>query len=197
MNDLESNRAIAEIFGEFGAMERWTEGRDGIERGAILSDEAEPKYRFVLARRWGPSGRRVNFIMLNPSTADGLIDDPTIRRCMGYARAWGYDGLTVTNLFALRSTNPGRLMRAADPIGHKNDEIIGHQALAADLVVCAWGSHGNLFNRDRIVRRNLDGLGLSLHYLKLTDKGAPNHPLYLPSGLTPIRWASPFEGVAS
>jgi hypothetical protein len=168
-----------------------------MKRSAEMSDEATPLYRYILGRRWGPSGRRVNFIMLNPSTADAFIDDPTIRRCIGFAMAWDYDGIIVTNLFALRSTNPGRLMRAADPIGPRNDEIILSEARRADRVIAAWGAHGRLFNRDRIVRRALDGAGIALHYLKLTEKGAPNHPLYLPSGLTPIRWPSPLEGGAS
>jgi hypothetical protein len=134
------------------------------------------RYRYVLTREWDGGDGRVNFVMLNPSTADALADDPTIRRCIGFAQRWGYHELTVTNLYALRSTNPRELQRASDPVGPDNDTTLIVQAGMADLVVCAWGVHG--FARGELVRMEL-GNYVPLHHLGLTQAGAPRHPLYL------------------
>ncbi|HEX2136504.1 MAG TPA: DUF1643 domain-containing protein [Microvirga sp.] len=96
-------------------------------------------YRYRLARRWA-EGPMVAFIMLNPSTADGSIDDPTIRRCIGYAQTWGYGALAVGNLYALRATEPAELRRARDPTGPDNDRHLEGMTRAAARVVCAWGA---------------------------------------------------------
>src|SRR5581483_9586135 len=97
-------------------------------------------YRYSLARFFGDGGV-VNFIMLNPSTADAETDDPTIRRCLGFAKAWGYGTLVVTNLFAYRATDPAELAKAGDPVGPDNDTRLWSEAQLSDLVVCAWGNH--------------------------------------------------------
>lgn len=157
-------------------------------RGAVLS--VCGTYRYRLWRHWAPSDDgphdAINFIMLNPSTADAEQDDATIRRCIGYARRWNYGGIVVTNLFALRATDPRQLRKAADPVGPHNDEHLYHAAHSCDGIVCAWGRHGSLYGRDQQVRRLLSGRRLA--YLDLCKDGAPKHPLYLPLNLEPQVW---------
>lgn len=137
------------------------------------------RYRYSLVRRWAPQLGDVNFIMLNPSTADAESDDPTIRRCLGYARRWRYGGIVVTNLFAWRATDPAELARAPDPIGPHNDRLLEDAARSARLVVCAWGNHGRLNDRARAVVRLLSFLQpVPLHCLAITGAGQPAHPLY-------------------
>lgn len=129
------------------------------------------------------------FIGLNPSTADEQQEDPTIRRCIGYANTWGYDVLTMLNIFAYRSTNPKRLYRHyIDPIGPDNDRFLVEVCQRAQLVVCAWGAHGSYHNRAANVRSMLQKAEVVLHYLKLVGSGQPGHPLYLPGNLEPTPW---------
>lgn len=149
---------------------------------------ADRVHRFTLTRIWDPSAPIVNFLMLNPSTADAFSLDPTNRRCVGFARDWGFGGLVTTNLFALRSTDPAGLRTAADPIGEGNDEAILDAAGAADLVVAAWGVHGSLHGRGDQVVELLDRQGIALSTLRRTRDGHPSHPLYLPADLTPTPW---------
>lgn len=140
------------------------------------------RYRYTLRRAGlGGSIETINFIMLNPSTADAEIDDPTIRRCIRFTSDWGYNELVVTNLFALRSTDPKALATAADPIGPDNDRHIAQQAAAAALVVCAWGAHGALRGRAAHVVRLLASAGIQPMCLSMTAGGQPGHPLYLPA----------------
>jgi len=156
----------------------------GIERTATFGGP-DDCYRYILTRRWD-EGSYVNFLMLNPSTADANVDDPTIRRCIGYARAWGYGSLVVTNLFAWRATDPKQLKSIMDPVGPKNDRVILETARAAHMVIAAWGNHGNLHGRDDAVRRLLAEAGIALHCLTVSPgSGQPAHPLYLPACLTP------------
>lgn len=126
----------------------------------------------------------VMFIGLNPSTADETLDDPTIRRCIGYAKDWGYGGLLMTNIFAYRSTDPRGLLTVEDPIGPDNDKALLKCFLEVDLAIAAWGVHGTLVERDKRVRELL----APLHYLRLTKAGHPAHPLYLPKALKPMLW---------
>jgi hypothetical protein len=137
------------------------------------------RYRYQLKRRWAGGGRAIAFVMLNPSTADAERDDPTIRRCGGFARAWGFSAMTVVNLFALRTTDPARLRRARDPIGPGNDEHIAAAASSCDALVLAWGAHGALGGRDHDVLALLHGCRPAC--LGVTRSGQPRHPLYLPS----------------
>ena len=118
----------------------------------------------------------VLFVMLNPSTADAETDDPTIRRCAGFARRWGFRELAVANLFALRATNPRELWRASDPVGPENDQHLVEMSSRADAVIAAWGAHGVYRNREQHVLRLLNG---TVEYLGLTKQGHPRHPLYL------------------
>jgi hypothetical protein len=147
-------------------------------------------YRWNLRRSWDSSLPACNFIMLNPSTADHVQDDPTIRRCLGFARRFGCGSLIVTNLFAFRATKPAEMRAAADPIGGDNN---GYIVVAADqsqrsrgLVICAWGSHGHYRGRGPEVWARLRSLGIRTKALKLTRTGAPCHPLYLLSESEPF-----------
>jgi hypothetical protein len=153
-----------------------------IERSAHLS--ACRTYRYALWRRWG-TGPYAMFIGLNPSTADETNDDPTIRRCIAFARSWGFDALCMTNLFAYRATDPADMKKAGGAaIGWENDHTLTTLARGAGVVVAAWGAHGTHKRRDQSVRL----LVPDLHYLRLTKDGHPGHPLYLPATLRPVKW---------
>ncbi len=143
-------------------------------------------FRYVLTRQFGDKpGRIVNFICLNPSTADETVNDPTVTRCIGFAKKWGFGTLVVTNVFALRSTDPKRVTEVRDPIGPGNDRWVGQAARNADLVVCAWGTHAAYMRRqDQIVRR-LPG---DLWCLGKTVQGFPRHPLYLKADTEVVPW---------
>lgn len=155
---------------------------------AIISDCG--KYRYSLTRdipqavRWV---RPVTFIMLNPSTADAIQDDPTIRRCIGFANSWLCTSLTVLNLFALRSTDPKQLYKAEDPVGPRNNQaIIYLSGGSSGTVICAWGKHGNLNGRGEEVLKLLKSMGITPMALKLNKDGTPAHPLYLAKDLKPF-----------
>lgn len=159
----------------------------GMDREACISDCG--RYRYSLARTWG-DGSKCVFLMLNPSTADAVQDDPTIRRCIRYAQDWGHGMLVVCNLFALRSTDPAALYSSNDPIGAHNDRVILNECRTAAIVVAAWGAHGELFKRGTRVRTSLRQAGISLHALAFTAAGQPRHPLYLRGDLKPVLWSS-------
>lgn len=160
-----------------------------VTTSAFLSDCG--KYRYSLTRIWDENKPRVLFIMLNPSTADAEKDDPTIRRCIGFAKDWGYGGLYVANLFALRATNPKDLLTAPFVVGVENEKWIRRMSALAHLVVCAWGN-GSIV--DKLQKRldhtwkPLSWVNKPLHYLELSNDGTPKHPLYLPKHLKPIRY---------
>jgi hypothetical protein len=142
-------------------------------------------------RYWGdPQDGILNMLMLNPSTADEKVNDPTVQLCEEHARAWGYAGLLVTNIFAWRSTDPKALYKLGDPIGvPENDAAVLMCARGARLVVCAWGQHGKLHGRGEAVRMMLTDAGVKLHYLRMSEKtGQPWHPLYLGYDVKPIEW---------
>lgn len=139
-------------------------------------------YRYELTRTWA-KGSRVGWIMLNPSTADAEVDDPTIRRCIGFARTWGYGGIVVRNLYALRATNPRDLWRHDDPVGPDNDAYLRDAAPDA-ITVCAWGTNAT-WHRTQQVVGSLIVAGASLRHLGCTKSGQPRHPLYLRADLTP------------
>lgn len=156
-----------------------------MKKWAKLSEGRE--YRYALGRIWDPSNPRTLYVIgLNPSTADETEDDPTIRRCIGFAKAFGCGGLTMLNLFALRSTDPKGLRAVADPIGPENDlTLLSARMLENVVIVAAWGVHGTFMGRDREVRKMFDG---QLHHLGLTKDGHPKHPLYLKSDTSLTRW---------
>jgi hypothetical protein len=142
-------------------------------RDAVIS--ACGRYRYRLSRTWDHRSPPLVWIMLNPSTADAEIDDPTIRRCVGFARREGAGGIEVLNIFALRATDPKALREAADPIGPDNDQWIREILHPHRRVVVAWGEHGKYLGRDFAVLRNLRESGIRIECL-----GAkPRHPLYI------------------
>jgi len=168
----------------------WTRG--GATYDLPIERSAEARYRFTLTRDLvsGPRSRgSVLFVMLNPSTATHLKDDPTIRRCISFAHDWLFSRLVICNLFAWRETDPKLLTRVADPTGDPmNENAILVDALRADLVVCAWGKGGRLRGRGDYIATRLREAKCDPHYLRLLDDGEPEHPLYLPRSLRPQPW---------
>jgi hypothetical protein len=139
------------------------------------------RYRYSLSRRWDddPLKPLVGWIMLNPSTANHTVDDPTIRRCMGFAKAWGFAGITVRNLFALRATDPRELYKSDDPIGPENDKSIIEMMGECQSFVAAWGVHGAMLDRDKAVLKMFAERGKQVHCIGLTKDSFPKHPLYV------------------
>ncbi len=158
-----------------------------MERSACF--DASGYYRYSLTRLWRPKGGRVAFVLLNPSTADAERDDPTIRRCIGFAQRWGFGSLEVVNLFAFRATRPPELKAAGNPVGAENDRFLREAQARAKVVVAAWGIHGGWLGRDREVLALLAGGPAPLKCLGLTMGGHPRHVLYLPGHLRPRTYA--------
>lgn len=182
-----------------------------IERRTIFS--ACRRYRYTLWREWGTpadllnpptsrSGRRpdrsyVQFIGLNPSTADEVENDPTVRRCIDFATRWGFGALCMTNAFSFRSTDPEAMKREPQPndiVGRTtlycpNDEWLMRCAKEASLVVAAWGKDGRHLNRESEILKMFEAAGIQMHCLGTNKDGTPKHPLYLLQTLTPIPFA--------
>lgn len=150
---------------------------------AIISENGV--YRYLLTREWMPSKGFVNFIMLNPSTADADQDDPTIRRCISFADAWGFGGIKVTNLFAYRATNPKDLKDVFDPVGSEWLKWMEAGAEEARMIVLAWGNQGGYFER---IRDFINRFHERTCHLGLTKTRQPKHPLYLSKKTIPIFW---------
>ncbi len=156
-------------------------------------------YRWWLERRWDPQRPALLFIGLNPSRADGQRDDPTLRRLQGFARAWGFGGIEVLNLFAWISATPVALRRCADPVGAENDHWLDQRlrALSAEAAVwLGWGNGGVWRGRDQqvlaLIGRVLPPVGgPPLLALGLTASGQPRHPLYAPGDAQPLRLLHP------
>lgn len=146
-----------------------------MERGAKFSPDKV--YRYRLWRYWDRRKELVLFIGLNPSTADENIDDPTIRRCIGFAMDWGFGGMLMGNLFAFRNTYPETLkICTVDPIGIDNDMELHGMNLEAKLTVLCWGNGGLYKGRGREVELMFP----SAYNLGYSKQGQPKHPLYLP-----------------
>lgn len=146
------------------------------------------RYRYALTRTWDPKGRRALFVMLNPSTATEVQNDPTVERCERRARALGFGAFRVTNIFAWRDTDPRKMRAASDPVGPENDAAIVDGAAWADQVICAWGSHGAHLDRGPAVEALLRATGQPLFHLGLTKHGHPRHPLYIGYAHQPQPW---------
>ncbi len=127
------------------------------------------------------------FIMLNPSTADAETDDPTIRRCRGFARDWGCNGLTVANLYAYRATNPDELWKESDPVGPENDRQLEALAREYGEAVCAWGVNADPERVESVVEI-FRKAGARLWCLGTTKSGAPRHPLYIKADQDLLPW---------
>lgn len=150
------------------------------------------RYRYLLTRVWDPAGPRALFVMLNPSTATEVQNDPTVERCERRARTLGFGAFRVTNIFAFRATDPREMRAQADPVGPENDRAIldsvDWAAGPRAQVVCAWGTHGAHLDRGAAVERLLRGTGRELFHLGLTKAGAPKHPLYIGYDRQPELW---------
>ena len=161
--------------------------------GAVFSPDR--RYRYLLWRRWseawagGADGADMApwalFILLNPSTADEVRNDPTVERCQRRAVRAGYGGMVVLNIFALRSTDPAALYKEEDPVGHRNDRYIRFAARRIPDVVCGWGIHGAHLDRGKEVLALLAESGARPQAFGVTKEGQPKHPLYLPYSLAP------------
>lgn len=164
------------------------------ETGAAFSHCGQ--YRYSLWRMWDHKKPRVLFLMLNPSTADEVKNDPTVERCQRRAVQWGFGGLYVGNIFALRSTDPQALYTHADPIsnpveptnapGQANNIALHAMTTLSGLVVCGWGEHGALRGRGREVLAMLRRREVKPHALRMNKSGQPAHPLYIPYSATPF-----------
>lgn len=154
--------------------------------GAVYS--ACRRWRYLLWRIESLRAGMIGMGMLNPSTADHLRDDATIRQCRMRARRAGAKGVLVWNLFAFRATRPADLKHADDPIGPDNDAAIALAVEIARRTVLAWGVHGTHRGRDRQVLQRLDGGIPNMWVLGLTANGQPRHPLYLPTETRLQRW---------
>lgn len=165
-------------------------GATAAYRDASCELSACGRYRYTLRRSWAADGPVGTFVMLNPSTADGTLDDPTIRRCVGFARTLGCASLLVVNLYAYRATDPRELRRVVDPVGPANDDAIAAAAVAAGEcdgpLIVAWGGHAHLDRVSDVMR--LPGMGRAA---ALTKAGQPRHPLYLHRESRPSPWAPP------
>lgn len=145
------------------------------------------RYRYRLTRIWDRSRPAVVWIMLNPSTATASADDPTIRRVVGFSRAWGFGSAEVVNLFALRAIHPRRLANSHDRVGPLNDDAIATAVTSAHRVVAAWGNQGTMDNPATGVRRSDEVLELMgrrdepWHCMGTTRHRQPRHPLYMPA----------------
>ncbi|KEO54191.1 DUF1643 domain-containing protein [Thioclava pacifica] len=152
-------------------------------------------YRYLLTRVWDETKPRALFIMLNPSTATEVQNDPTVERCERRARALGFGAFRVTNIFAYRATDPKVMRAQPDPVGPENDTAIRESLDWAggpgDRIICAWGAHGAHLDRGAAVERLLRATGRELHHLGLTKAGAPKHPLYIAYEHQPEPWPAP------
>jgi hypothetical protein len=160
------------------------------ECGGAIFDRTE-RYRYLLWRKLPACNKgrrgasRILLVMLNPNTADESHNDPTIRRCIGFAESWDYGCVEVVNLFAYRAREPLILKSVKKPVGTYNDEVIRQRAIHADLLMVAWGNHGKILERDRAVLKLLAECG-PVYCLGTTNSGAPKHPLYIRSDAEPI-----------
>lgn len=149
------------------------------------------RYRYALTRTWDPDQARLLFVMLNPSTATEVQNDPTVERCERRARALGYGAFRVCNIFAWRDTDPKAMRAASDPVGSGNDAAIREGADWAGRVLCAWGTHGAHLQRGAAVEALLRGTGRPLCHLGLSKAGHPKHPLYIAYSQNPEPWERP------
>lgn len=161
-----------------------------IKRESLLASHAEfspcRRWRYSLTRHGWPGGRgRITFVGLNPSTADEKTDDPTIRRCIRFARDLGYARLDMVNLYAWRSTDPKALWLAEDPVGPENDDVLRTKFGRSDLIVAAWGVNAR---PDRLAEFARTFGGWPFHALGTTKDGAPRHPLYMRADSIPVTY---------
>jgi hypothetical protein len=163
---------------------------DGTEYGAIF--DIYGRYRYSLWRTWSVHHPRVAFVLLNPSAADEHKNDPTILRCMGFARAWNFGSMEVVNLFAHRATDYRELFKVSDPIGEENNRFLMQAVERCSTVVLGWGTKGTLLGRDRQVMSLLAGRK-DVYCLGITKNGQPRHPLYVKGDTSLVPFLSSFD----
>ena len=163
--------------------------KDGAPSTATYSDCE--RYRYALTRTWDEQAKRVLFVMLNPSKATEVQNDPTVERCERRARALGFGAFQVTNIFAWRDTDPFKMRKATDPIGPENDAAILAGVAWADQVIAAWGTHGAHLDRGPQMAEILHATGKPISTLGLSKHGHPKHPLYISYSQQPIIWPAP------
>lgn len=146
-------------------------------------------FRYTLWREWDREAPRLAWVLLNPSTADADVDDPTIRRCMSFAWRWGYGSIEVVNLYAWRASKPAALEAAGFPVGPGNDRAVRRAVRRADRVVVGWGAFAARDDRFRAVLRRLGRVPLSC--LGTTAGGQPRHPLYVRGDTEPLAYKAP------
>lgn len=161
---------------------------DGSTESFAVYSDCET-YRYALTRTWDPDGQRVMFVMLNPSKATEAHNDPTVGRCENRARALGFGAFRVTNLFALRETDPMKMRKHIEPNGPDNDATLIDGTQWANVTIAAWGVHGVHRGRNAEVISLFQNNNCDFHALGLTKAGHPRHPLYLPYSAQPAPWS--------
>ena len=165
----------------------------GIPSAAGADFSQDGKYRYTLWRIWDLSKPLVLFILLNPSTADEVKLDPTLTRCRNFTEKWGYGGMLVGNIFALRSTDPKALYRARDPVGPHNDCKLRELMGQASFTVVGWGTHGSLLSRGSTVLKMIP----EPYAFGMNRDGSPKHPLYLRGDMVPVPYSLVLDTGAS
>lgn len=162
---------------------------DSIRSSAVFSTCQQ--YRYELHREWDTGDKPVLFFMMNPSTATEHVDDPTVKKCRGYAERWGYNHLIVVNMMAYRATNPKVLLTIADPIGPDNHTHIKRLIHTLQpLVICAWGTgtHKKLLHAEKVAMQLLVDAKCAPKALRVSALNKPWHPLYIPNDIIPMDW---------
>jgi hypothetical protein len=160
--------------------------RESVESGGDAHFSTDGMYRYALSRAWDRSKPMVQWVGLNPSTADASKLDPTLRRVSRFSILYGFGGFWMTNLFAYRATKPSNMRKAADPVGPDNDQWLLDVAKWCNMTVACWGPHGHFRDRETEVVRLFDGRVLKA--LGVTKAGHPRHPLYLKGDVKPELW---------
>ncbi len=145
-----------------------------VEKGATLSEDGV--YRYRLTRTWDSFYPPITWVMLNPSKADANVDDLTITKCIGFARRWGWGGIVVVNLFALRSTDPKALVGHPDPKGNDNDAFVHDAIIDQPVTVAAWGANPLAIHEGHRWAQIVYRSGAQFSCLGVTASGAPRHP---------------------
>lgn len=149
-------------------------------------------YRYLLTRCFETGSKTVTFIMLNPSTADETLNDPTIRRCISFAKKLDAKKMQVVNIFAYRTPNVPELKNAEEPLGKENDFYIENAAEESDIIILAWGNHGSYMNRAEQIKKLLKPFKDKVYALKILKNSEPSHPLYLKKDIVPVLY---FESI--
>jgi len=146
------------------------------------------KYRYSLTRIWNEKAEKLHFVMLNPSTATEIQNDPTVERCERRARTLKFGSFRVTNIFAWRDTDPKKMKCAKDPVGLQNNKAILDGCQWADCTIAAWGNHGLHLDRGNYVIELMKKCGKPIFHLGISKVGQPKHPLYISYDILPTIW---------